>query len=181
MGIIKTFKGLFTAENKIDVQHNVDTVNQIVSLSSKGEVINHISYDDLVSNIKEDHEKILNIYHDILTHLYQTDFKDITHKLRHFKLSFNEHLYMKNIKLYVVLEQHLKDQEEKFLTMRKHRREMRTIEITINRFLSSWIDSGVHAETIQQFEQEFQLIGDELNRRIHNEETYLHPLYKQCA
>lgn len=181
MGIIKTFKGFFTAENKVDLPKEVVNLDQMVSLTSKGVKNNQIDYDALVINIKEDHENILSIYHDILENLYDTEFRDIQNKLRHFKLSFNEHLYIKNIKLYVFLEHNLKDQEEKFLMMRKHRREMRTIEITINRFLSSWIDSGIYKETIQQFEEEFQLIGSELNRRINNEETYLHPLYKQCA
>ena len=82
-----------------------------------------------------------------------------------------------NIKFYGYLEQSLKSKNEEFQAMRAFRKEMRTIERTVIKFLDKWISNGIQSDTAEEFKGEYEAIGSALVTRIESEEKELYILY----
>ena len=61
--------------------------------------------------------------------------------------------------------------------MRAFRKEMRTIERTVIKFLDKWISNGIQSDTAEEFKGEYEAIGSALVTRIESEEKELYILY----
>ena len=80
---------------------------------------------------------------------------------------------------YGYLEQRLKDQSQEFMSLRHFRKEMRSIERTVIKFLDHWIEYGIKADNLTTFKTEYNAIGAALIKRIESEEKELYTLYNQ--
>ena len=157
--------------NQTDLATNLETTG-----ASQAQKIAH--YSDLVEHLQQDHQHLIGLYSSVLQSIEQAHYPQIATQLEQFKTDFHAHLHAENIKLYGFLEQSLAHQTEEFKQMRQYRREMRSIESVVNKFLSYWIESRVDAANIQQFIEEFQNIGNALVTRIESEEHTLYPMYQ---
>lgn len=134
-------------------------------------------YPDLVEHLVIDHQHLLGLY----THMGETLKRDkyhyVVNLLKTFKQDLKAHLDAENIKFYGYLEQSLKGKNSEFQAMRNFRKEMRTIERTVIKFLDKWIANGIQADTAEHFKAEYDVIGTALIKRIENEEKELYVLY----
>lgn len=134
-------------------------------------------YPKLVDHLEADHQQLLRLYTNIGTTLNIREYQLIPGQLGKFKDNLKAHLDAENIKFYGYLEQNLKDQTEEFQAMRNFRKEMRTIERTVIKFLDKWISNGISANTSEEFKAEYDAIGSALVTRIESEEKELYILY----
>lgn len=134
---------------------------------------------NLVSNLKEDHQKLLKLYTDMLGDAQAMKFADLPEQLSRFKIEFSAHLNTENTKFYGYLEQNLQENSQEFKDMRSFRRNMRTIERDVIKFLDYWVNSGIDVSNYQQFLEESSGIAGALISRIESEEKELYPIYGQ--
>lgn len=172
MSIFSWIKSIFSPKS----QSNVAISDNLEQEKNNSEIVYR---KNLVDNLKHDHQNLLSLYGVILKSANELKYTEIIQNLEEFKLNFSTHLQAENVKLYVFLEQHLKNEDEEFKKMRKYRREMRDIESAVNKFLNSWIESGVTQHTVAEFKQQLKSIGEALVKRIESEETSLYPMYNQ--
>ena len=134
-------------------------------------------YPKLVDHLEMDHQQLLNLYTNVGATLDLEAYQLIPGQLNKFKEDFKAHLDAENIKFYGYLEQSLKDKSEEFQSLRRFRKEMRTIERTVIKFLDHWITDGISSESHQEFKAQYDAIGSALVKRIESEEKELYTLY----
>jgi len=134
-------------------------------------------YPKLVDHLEADHQQLLRLYTNIGTTLNIREYQLIPGQLEKFKENLKAHLEAENIKFYGYLEQSLKDKNDEFQAMRNFRKEMRTIERTVIKFLDKWITNSISANTAEEFKAEYDAIGSALVTRIESEEKELYILY----
>lgn len=134
-------------------------------------------YPKLVDNLEADHQQLLRLYTNIAATLNIREYQLIPGQLNNFKEKLKAHLDTENIKFYGYLEQSLKSKNEEFQAMRAFRKEMRTIERTVIKFLDKWISNGIQGDTAEEFKGEYEAIGSALVTRIESEEKELYILY----
>lgn len=138
----------------------------------------HIAFHDkLVSNLKLDHQNLLALYTGVLSDAKEGRYSIIPEKLAKFKAEFGAHITTENIKFYGYLEQNLKQSSPEFSAMRKFRRNMNNIERAVNKYLDSWIETGVTHLTVNDFLNESDGIANALIERIKSEEEKLYKIY----
>lgn len=142
-----------------------------------GEVNSIALHPSLVKNLKLDHQNLLNLYTKIITDTKDQKYSTIVGQLQKFKSEFSSHLNTENIKFYGYLEQQLEQGTQELKEMREYRKNMRGIERAVNKFLDTWIESGVDATTAIQFHEEANQIAGALVARIESEESTLYPIY----
>ncbi len=136
---------------------------------------------DLVKNLKIDHQNLLKLYTDMLGDAKAMKFDGLSDQLTKFKVEFVAHLNTENTKFYGYLEQSLTENSEEFKEMRAFRRNMRTIESDVIKFLDYWVDAGIDVSNYKQFLDESSTIAGALISRIESEEKDLYPIYGQKA
>lgn len=134
-------------------------------------------YPKLIDHLELDHQNLLNLYIGVGDSLSQKEFQVIPEQLSTFKLDFKAHLDVENIKFYGFLEQRLKGHNELFASLRRFRKEMRSIERTVIKFLDYWMDFGVDRASAATFKAEYNAIGAALVKRIESEEKELYTMY----
>lgn len=134
-------------------------------------------YPSLINHLEMDHKHLLDLYTQIAHTLSSKEYQLITTQLLDFKAALKDHLESENIKFYGYLEQSLKHQTQQFTALRHFRKEMRSIERTVIKFLDYWIENGVDRFSAHQFESEYQTIGAALVKRIESEEKELYTMY----
>ena len=134
-------------------------------------------YPQLIQHLEMDHQQLLSLYMSIGEAVALKQYSHVAVKLNTFRQDFQAHLDAENIKFYGYLEQSLKDQSQEFASLRRFRKEMRTIERTVLKFLDHWIDMGVDANSAVEFKTQYDAIGAALVKRIESEEEELYTLY----
>lgn len=135
-------------------------------------------YPKLIAHLESDHQHLLHLYTQIGNNLKNKQFHLISDQLHHFKENFVAHLESENIKFYGFLEQRLKDQSQEFASLRRFRKEMRTIERTVIKFLDYWIEHRISTAVADEFKLQYQTIGAALIKRIESEEKELYTMYQ---
>ena len=135
-------------------------------------------YPGLIDHLELDHQHLLALYTHISDLFNSKKYADIASQLAIFKADFKAHLDAENIKFYGYLEQSLKDQSEQFAELRRFRKEMRSIERTVIKFLDHWMEFGVDRQSAPEFKTEYNAIGAALIKRIESEELELYTLYQ---
>ena len=134
-------------------------------------------YPKLVDHLEMDHQQLVSLYTNVGTTLDSSEYQLIPGQLAKFKEDFKAHLETENIRFYGYLEQSLKENNAEFQSLRRFRKEMRTIERTVIKFLEKWIDNGIDKESHTEFYNEYSAIGSALVKRIESEEKELYILY----
>lgn len=161
-----------------DVEKNPEVINKDAAFSNIHDTsITH--YPDLVNNLMTDHQHLLKLYTSMLGDAQAMKFDDLADQLARFKIEFAAHLNTENTKFYGYLEQNLTENSEEFKEMRAFRRNMRTIERDVIKFLDYWANSGIDVSNYQQFLEESSGIAGALVSRIESEEKDLYPIYAQ--
>ena len=88
------------------------------------------------------------------------------------------HLVKENLKLYIYLQNLLKEQPEEYQQMRAFRKEMDDIGVIVRKTIAQYIDIDQHPEQQEILKEKLDGIGEVLLRRIKSEERLLYPLYQ---
>ncbi|WP_269914606.1 hemerythrin domain-containing protein [Acinetobacter sp. HY1485] len=179
MSVSIWLKSFFGSQNTSENNLNLSEHERTIDKNTQAEQIHY--NENLVNNLKEDHQKLLFLYGSIVESGSKFQYAQILEKLQQFKKTFNIQLYSKNVKLYAYLEQSLKEEIEEFKKIRIFRREMRNLETEINKFLNTWIDIDLSSHNIQEFSADLREIGQVLVKRIESEENLLYPIYAKAA
>ena len=134
-------------------------------------------YPKLVDHLEADHQQLLRLYTNVGNTLNIGEYQLIPGQLNKFKDDLKAHLEAENIRFYGYLEQSLKNKRDEFQAMRNFRKEMRSIERTVIKFLDKWITDGIDTNTSDEFKAEYDAIGSALVKRIESEEKELYILY----
>lgn len=175
--ILAWFAGLLGSKNAVEQQSPSKQLQPNKELN--GNVNTIALHPNLVKNLKEDHQHLLGLYTGVLENAKSGKYNTIVEGLKKFKSEFGSHLGAENIKFYGYLEQQLEKNTSESKEMREFRREMNTIERSVNKFLDKWIDSGVDNTTSLAFLGESEKIANALVQRIQNEEQKLYPIYEK--
>ena len=135
-------------------------------------------YPKLIDHLEADHRHLLQLYVQIERNVKNRKYSLISDQLAGFKEDFVAHLEAENIKFYGFLEQRFKDQSQEFASLRRFRKEMRTIERTVIKFLDHWIEYNVDSTSVNEFKAQYESIGEALVKRIESEEKELYTMYQ---
>lgn len=98
--------------------------------------------------------------------------------LRRFRLTFNEHLLDKNLRLYTYLGCCLKSDPEQWELMREMRREAADVSRQTTHFLTRYSELGIHEENGTALVEELQRIADMLRQCFEREDRSLYAMYQ---
>ena len=180
------FNSIFKVFKANNTQVEEKTFSPKTSLSSReiDEALSQIAtdlsipfYPKLIDHLEMDHKHLINLYTNIGYTLSFKEYQLLPGQLSKFKEDLAAHLEAENIKFYGYLEQSLKNQTEQFASLRRFRKEMRTIERTVLKFLDQWIEDGVNASSADEFKAQYDAIGAALVKRIESEEAELYTMY----
>ena len=182
------FASIFKVSNTSPIDHKQTTTLAAPSLDSGQPVfkdnMNLTSYSTaipfypkLIDHLEMDHKHLIDLYINIGDTFSLKEFQLIPVQLVKFKEDLKAHLDTENIKFYGYLEQNLKDQTQQFTELRRFRKEMRSIERTVIKFLDHWIEFGVNRQSAKSFKAEYDVIGAALIKRIESEEKELYTMY----
>lgn len=138
-----------------------------------------ISYsDDLILHLKHDHVELVELFAGIASFIQQELYDDIAPALEALKSKFNLHIMQENLHFYCYLEQSFQDQQEQLEMIKRYRKEMNAISAAVVRFIKKWQSQPIDEDTICEFNQEYNAVGEVLAKRIHEEEHHLYTLYQ---
>ena len=180
--VFSSIFSIFTKNNSQSHSAQIQTVESNVTANPLEDSAADLSipfYPKLIEHLEMDHQHLLLLYTDINSSVEHNKYERISEQLNTFKNDFKAHLNAENIKFYGYLEQRLKDQSQEFMSLRHFRKEMRSIERTVIKFLDHWIEYGIKADNLTTFKTEYNAIGAALIKRIESEEKELYTLYNQ--
>lgn len=131
----------------------------------------------LISNLKNDHQIIFNIFSEISNAIEIRAFENIDVILKQFKSCFRSHLIQENTQLYAYLKQHFAQQPKQLSIVQQVHQETKETAKSIFQFIQKWQDQQVSEHNLLQFSQEYKDIGHLLMQRIAQEENELYTLY----
>ena len=147
------FKTLFTsgsenvsASSAVGSTHKTDRFE--IPMSAQEIDLSIPYYPNLLDLLEKDHKHLLDFYTHISHTLALKQYHLIPAQLGQFKSDFKEHLDEKNIKFYGYLEQTYKNENVQFAELRRFRKEMRSIERTVIKFLDYWINYGIDRKSV---------------------------------
>lgn len=133
--------------------------------------------EDLIPQLKKDHQDLLALYGQIKEHFEQGNYKEVTRLLDSLRQALQGHLLTENIRLYIYLDRSMAHDELNADLVRGFRREMDIIAKTAMAFLKKYEMIGVDAELAKHFAVDFENLGKVLVERINREENTLYLLY----
>lgn len=138
-----------------------------------------ISFDpQLVVRLKDDHRELLRLFREISAAAQSGEFEDIASKLAEFKLAFQTHIMVENVKFYVYLQQYLANEPDLTTFLAEVRREMDGIARVLVKFVQTYTATpNTVRERSAAFLQELAGIGTVLTKRVQLEESRLYTLY----
>ena len=163
---------LFGGEEKLN-----EAVMQAAQLKSGG-AKGGIAYDAvLVDRLKEDHQELVRIFTAIKTAAGEGRFNQLPELLSGFKLAFQTHVMLENVKFYVYLQQHCAQDTETSSFVSEVRKEMDGIARAVVKFVNTHTATVHTHDTVAGFNAELDNIGAVLLRRVQLEESRLYSLY----
>ena len=133
--------------------------------------------DELIPQLKKDHQDLLTLYGQIKASFEQANYKDVTSQLNTMRQALQSHLLTENVRLYIYLDRSMANDELNADLVRGFRREMDGIARVAMAFLKKYEMIGVDADLAKLFATDFEELGKVLVARIEREENTLYPLY----
>ncbi|BAO30984.1 hemerythrin domain-containing protein [Sulfuritalea hydrogenivorans] len=143
--------------------------------SAPGTSIHHDA--ELIVTLKEDHGRLLRVFHEIAAASQAQDLMKVQSWLKHFRTLIQDHLLKENVRLYVYLEHLLENDATSHALMHGFRHEMDDIGRAVVGFLEKYKEIGQHPELARPFSTDLAAIGEALVARIKREEEILYPMY----
>ncbi len=138
-----------------------------------------IAYDGgLVGRLKQDHQELVRIYTAIKTAAAQNRYGDLHDLLADFKLTFQTHIAMENVRFYVYVQQRMAQDTETSNFIAEVRREMNDIARAVMKFVDAYMSAPPTPATVTSFTSELDQIGAVLVQRVDKEENRLYSLYQ---
>lgn len=138
-----------------------------------------IAYDaSLVANLKEDHRELVRIYTAIKTAVAENRFGDVRDLLADFKLTFQTHIAVENVRFYVYVQQHAALDADTSNFIADVRKEMNGIARAVMKFVDTYMAAPPSPVTATGFNSELDQIGSVLVQRVQLEESRLYSLYQ---
>ncbi len=132
---------------------------------------------DLIDNLKDDHQKLLEIYNHMGETLASNNFDKLVSLFTDFKTQLQKHIFTENLKLYIYLSHAITNDPASLANIIELKSEMQKIGRAVNKFLNHYSEMPWTDEQIHLFPEEFNNIGSILVDRIEREESNLYPLY----
>ncbi len=138
-----------------------------------------IAYDpELVNALKHDHQELVSIYTTIKSAAAESRYGDIRDLLSHFKLSFQTHIAVENVRFYVYVQQHAALDADTSNFIADVRKEMNGIARAVMKFVETYMTVPPTPSTVTGFNAELDEIGAVLVQRVKLEESRLYSLYQ---
>jgi hypothetical protein len=138
----------------------------------------HIEYESgLIRKFKKDHQKLLDIYGDMLEYHKEKKFPELKKSMKNFRVTVNLHILEEDEKLYSYLVQESKGDQDKIKMHKEVHDEMKEIVKVVSNFFDKY-ENNLLGSKEDKFEEELQGIGSVLVDRIEREENGLYTLYK---
>ena len=138
-----------------------------------------IEYDaGLVDKLKEDHQELVRIYTAIKTAATENRYGDLYDLLSNFKLTFQTHLAVENVRFYVYVQQHMALDADTSTFIADVRKEMNGIARAVLKFVDTYMAAPPTPVTVTNFHTELDQIGPVLVQRVQLEESRLYSLYQ---
>lgn len=133
---------------------------------------------ELISQLKQEHQQLLNRYKEILEAVKAKAFGDANRFLQAFDAELRAHLWKEHAELYVYLEYVLAKDSHSFKQMHELRLNMDHISSDVISFIHRYTVDPINETTAAHFKKEFEQIGKIIVNRIQQEETSLYNLYQ---
>lgn len=133
----------------------------------------------LISTLQAEHRQIVKLYREIAISVQSSDFQRIPHQLRYLKREFYRHLMQEDLSFYSYIEQKLADQSEQIKVIQNYRKEISSVSNRFNKFMDKWQGQLLNPQNMQQFQTEYNSMGDLLTLHLNHEEKNLYPLYQR--
>jgi len=133
---------------------------------------------DLISQLKEDHQRLLKIFGQVKDSFARNDLEATAEYLEEFRSEILAHLLTENVRFYVYLERTLRrEDQENFNLVRHFRHEMDEIGKSVLDFFSKYQSIARKPRLALSFGKDLKDVGAILVERIRREEETLYPLY----
>jgi regulator of sigma D len=138
-----------------------------------------IAYDpELVNALKADHQELVRIYTAIKSAAAEGHYGGIPDLLANFKLTFQTHIAVENVRFYVYVQQHAALDADTSNFIADVRKEMNSIARAVMRFVDTHMTLPPTPATAAGFDAELDQIGSVLVQRVQLEESRLYSLYQ---
>jgi regulator of sigma D len=138
-----------------------------------------IAYDpELVNALKSDHQELVSIYSTIKSAAAASRYDDIHDLLSNFKLTFQTHIAVENVRFYVYVQQHAALDADTSNFIADVRKEMNSIARAVMKFVETYMNTPPTPATVTGFNTELDQIGSVLVQRVKLEESRLYSLYQ---
>lgn len=172
------FSKLFGSQKK-DNNANSSILNKELPNKPLTPKVN-ISYkENLVDSLKNDHQKLFEIYGELINLTNSNDFLKIPGKLGELKLALQAHVLVENVHFYVYVQEKHKDDPINSEFIHDVRKDMNTIARVVVDFVKKYQMKVFTNEVKVAFFEELNAIGDALTKRIDMEEAQLYTLYTE--
>ncbi len=132
----------------------------------------------LITQLKDEHEELVNIYSLIGTQLQQRQFAAVHDTLECLKDKFNRHVMQENVQFYCYLEKFFQDEARQLEEIKRYRKEMNHISLAVVKFIKKWQAQAIDQLNYNEFATEYEAVGAVLAQRIDQEEHHLYTLYQ---
>ena len=132
---------------------------------------------ELISTLKNDHKKLIQIYQEIDKAIEIDDFFNAQQNLKKFTENYNKHILLEDTQLYIALENQYKDSKQILKVIKTISKDMNSITRAITFFEKKY--HNINANNKEEFMEEFKEIGTILLDRIELEEERLYPLLNE--
>ncbi len=138
-----------------------------------------IAYDpELVNSLKSDHQELVRIYTTIKSAAAESRYDEIRNLLSNFKLTFQTHIAVENVRFYVYVQQHAALDADTSNFIADVRKEMNGIARAVMKFVDTYMTLPPTSSTVSGFNSELDQIGTVLVQRVQLEESRLYSLYQ---
>lgn len=104
-------------------------------------------------------------------------FQKVPHQLGSLKRKFYRHLMQEDLSFYSYIEQKFANQSEQIKVIQSYRKEISSVSNRFNIFIDKWQGQLLNAQNMQEFQAEYNAMGDLLTLHLNHEEKHLYPLY----
>ena len=133
----------------------------------------------LIATLQAEHFYIVELYRKIAINVQCSEFSKIPHQLGHLKREFHRHLMQEDLLFYGYIEQNFADQPEQISVIKNHRKEVSSVSNRFNKFVDKWQIQLINPQNIQQFQTEYNAMGDLLTQHLNQEEMHIYPFYRR--
>lgn len=139
-----------------------------------------IVYDaGLVNRLQTDHQELVRIFTEIKMAANEGRFHQLPKLLATFKVAFQTHVMLENVRFYVYVQQHFARDTVTSNFISEVRKDMEGIARAVVKFVNKHSATKPTPDTVESFNDELDNIGIVLVRRVQLEESRLYSLYQR--